>query len=56
MTMTKQQFQNQFGTELIYDDYLAGILQFDQVAFNTPVYRALEKLVIIKDNGKYYMR
>ena len=54
--MTRNQFQNQFKTEVVYDDYLADVLVLDQIRFNTPVYRALEKLVIIKDDGKYYIR
>ena len=54
--LTRQQFQDQFQTRLVYNDYLANILRLDSVVRNTPVYRALEKLVIIKDDGCYYMR
>ena len=54
--MTRQQFQNQFRTQVIYNDELADILELDQVIFNTPVYRALQLLIIIKDDGNYYMR
>jgi len=54
--LTREQFQAQFQTRLEYNDYLANILQLDNVFQNTPVYRALEKLVIIKDDGGYYIR
>ena len=54
--LTRKQFQDQFKTQLVYDDNLASVLVLDQVVFDTPVYRALEKLVIIKDDGNYYMR
>ena len=52
--MSREQFQRQFDTEIEYTDELANILQLDGVILNTPVYRAMEKLVIVKDNGKYY--
>ena len=54
--MTKQQFQNQFQTRLVYDDYLKNILQPDSIFQDTQIYRAMEKLVIVKDDGHYYMR
>jgi hypothetical protein len=53
--MTRNQFQNQFKQEVVADDYLLEIIQLDRVFLDTPVYRALEKLVIIKDDGKYYI-
>jgi hypothetical protein len=46
--MTRNQFQNQFKREVVADDYLLGIIQLERVFLDTPVYRALEKLVIIK--------
>ena len=55
-SMTKQQFQNQFQTRLVYDDYLKNILQPDSIFQDTQIYRAMEKLVIVKDDGHYYMR
>lgn len=54
--LTREQFQAQFSTRIVADDYLLGIMQLDGVRFNTPIYRALEKLVIIKDDGGYYIR
>ena len=54
--LTREQFQDQFQTRVEYNDYLAGILHLYEVFQNTPVYTALEKLVIIKDDGHYYMR
>ena len=51
--MTKQQFQDQFKTEIIPDK---NFLEPDQVLFDTQVFRALQLLVILKDNGRYYIK
>jgi len=55
MKMTKELFQNQFETQVIDVDTIINILRFDGIMFGIPVYRALEKLVIKKDDGKYYI-
>lgn len=52
---TREQFQAQFKQEVIATDEFLDLLRLDQVIFNTPVYRALNKLVIIKDDGNYYI-
>ena len=51
---TKEQFQAQFETEIDFG-VIAPYLQLDEIVCNTPVYRALEKLVVLKDDGKYYI-
>ena len=51
---TKEQFQAQFPREIDYET-VEPYLQFDEIVCETPVYRALNKLVIIKDNGRYYV-
>jgi len=51
--MTKQQFQDQFKIEIIPDP---DFLEPDQVLFDTQVFRALQLLVILKDNGRYYIK
>jgi len=55
--MTREQFQNQFKTQVTFDeDTFVNILKFEEIRFETPIFRALERLIIIKDDGKYYMR
>ena len=54
MVKTKEQFQSQFETEVALES-VEPYLQFDGITCKTPVYRALEKLVVIKDDGKYYI-
>ena len=51
----REQFQAQFKQQVFVTDEFLNLLRLDQVMFNTPVYRALNKLVIIKDDGNYYI-
>ena len=54
--MTRTQFQSQFKRRVVFDeDTLTNVLCFDRIIFDTPVFRALERLVIVKDDGKYYI-
>ncbi len=54
MAKTKQQFQAQFETRLNIEP-VAHHLQFDRIVCETPLFRLLEKLVITRDDGSYWM-
>lgn len=53
--LTQEQFQEQFKIKLEYSTYLINVIRYSYTFFNTRVYKFLGKLVIKKDDGKYYM-
>lgn len=56
--MNKEQFRAQFNTRVTLSDDLASAISSkpEAIIHNYPVFRCLEKLLLLDNDGQYYAR